>query len=39
MGLFFIVGGVPIVGVALSDQKLLFRADQKVHFLLGRFID
>jgi hypothetical protein len=31
---FFIIGGVPIIGVASSDQKLLFGAGWDVHFLL-----
>jgi hypothetical protein len=31
---FFIIRGVPIIGVASSDQKLLFGAGWDVHFLL-----
>jgi hypothetical protein len=32
MRLFFIVGGVPVVKAASSDQKLLFKASRDVHF-------
>jgi hypothetical protein len=34
MSLFFIVGGVPVIGAASSDQKLIFRVNRDVHFLL-----
>jgi hypothetical protein len=32
--LFFIVGGVPVIGAASSDEKLLFEAGREVYFLL-----
>jgi hypothetical protein len=34
MGLFFIIGGVPVIRADSSNQKLLFAAGQEVHFLV-----
>jgi hypothetical protein len=38
VGVFFIIGGVPVIGAASSNKKLLFEAGQEVHLLFQRHL-